>query len=237
MDRNLLSLGTLEKAGYKFESENGVLSVKAGDQIFLTGRRYDTLYLLQWRPVTNAALIARQDDTVLWHRRPGHMSMKNMNILLKKGFLDRKKVSNMEPCEDCIYGRAKRVGFNLAQHDTREKLEYVHSDLWGAPSVPPSLSKNQHFISFVEDHTRKVWVYFLKTKDEAFGKFVEWLSLVENQSEKRLKTLRTDNGLEFCNRQFNEFCEAKGIQRHRTCAYTPQQNGVAERMKEHSWRR
>ncbi|CAL9231848.1 unnamed protein product, partial [Arabidopsis halleri] len=73
-------------------------------------------------------------------------------------------------------------------------------------------------------------VYFLRTKDEAFEKFVSWISLVENQSGNRVKTLRTDNGLEFCNRLFDGFCEEKRIRRHRTCAYTPQQNGVAERM-------
>ncbi|KAG7591060.1 Zinc finger CCHC-type superfamily [Arabidopsis thaliana x Arabidopsis arenosa] len=232
MDRNLLSLGTFEKAGYRFESENGILSIKAGSQVFLTGRRYDTLYLLNWRPVISESLavVKRLDDTVLWHRRLCHMSQKNMEILVRKGLLDRKKVSAFDTCEDCIYGKAKRVGFNLAQHGTKEKLEYVHSDLWGAPSVPFSLGKCQYFMSIIDDYTRKVWVYFLKTKDEAFEKFVEWVGLVENQSDKRVKTLRTDNGLEFCNKQFDSFCESKGIQRHRTCAYTPQQNGVAERM-------
>lgn len=136
----------------------------------------------------------------------------------------------MEACEDCIYIGARKVGFNLAQYGTREKLEYVHSDLWGAPSVPFSLGRFQYFISFIDDYTRKVWVYFLKTKDEAFEKFVDWINLVENQSEKKVKTLRTDNGLEVFNRQFDEYCGAKGIQRHRTCAYTPQQNGVADRI-------
>ncbi|CAA7062683.1 unnamed protein product [Microthlaspi erraticum] len=232
MDRNLLSLGTFEKAGYKFESEDGVLSIKAGSQTLLTGKRFDTLYLLKWKPVTEESLAVerRQDDTVLWHRRLGHMSQKNMNIMLRKGLLDKRKVSVFETCEDCIYGRAKRVGFNIAQHDSKEKLEYVHSDLWGAPSVPLSLGNCQYFISFIDDYSRKVWVYFLKTKDEAFEKFVEWVSLVENQCEKKVKTLRTDNGLEFCNKMFDGFCESRGIQRHHTCAYTPQQNGVAERM-------
>lgn len=54
--------------------------------------------------------------------------------------------------------------------------------------------------------------------------------LVENQVDKKVKCLRTDNGLEFCNRLFDEFCRKYGIARHRTCAYTPQQNGVDERM-------
>ncbi|KAG7598335.1 Reverse transcriptase RNA-dependent DNA polymerase [Arabidopsis suecica] len=232
MDRNLLSLGTFEKAGYSFASKDGILSIKTGERTVLSGRRCDTLYLLQWKPAVTEALVVKsyQDDTMLWHKRLGHMSQKNMAILVKKGFLDGKRVSSFDTCEDCIYGKAKRVSFSLAQHDAKEKLEYVHSDLWGAPTVPLSLSKCQYFISFIDDYTRKVWVYFLKTKDEAFEKFEEWVNLVENQSEKKVKTLRTDNGLEFCNRQFDTYCGSKGIQRDKTCAYTPQQNGVAERM-------
>lgn len=43
-----------------------------------------------------------------------------------------------------------------------------------------------------------------------------------------IKCLRTDNGFEFCNSSFVSFCKEHGIER--TCTYTPQQNGVAERM-------
>jgi len=71
---------------------------------------------------------------------------------------------------------------------------------------------------------------FLKTKDETFERFCEWKELVENQVNKKVKILRTDNGLEFCNLKFDEFCKQNGIERHRTCTYTPQQNGVAKRM-------
>lgn len=42
--------------------------------------------------------------------------------------------------------------------------------------------------------------------------------------------MRTDNGLEFCNTKFDAYCKKHGIERNRTCVYTPQQNGVAERM-------
>lgn len=76
----------------------------------------------------------------------------------------------------------------------------MHSDLWGSPYITPSLSKCQYYISFVDDFSRKVWIYFLRTKDEPFSKFVEWLALVENQSGKNLKALRIDNGLEYCNK-------------------------------------
>lgn len=128
-------------------------------------KRLDTLYIFRGTTETGHSLSVKKrgDNTVLWHQRLGHMSQKNMDLLVKRGFLDRKKVSTFSICEDCIYGRAKRVSFDLAQHDTKEeKLDYVHSDLWGAPTVPLSLGKCQYFISFIDDYTRKTWVYFLK---------------------------------------------------------------------------
>lgn len=75
-----------------------------------------------------------------------------------------------------------------------------------------------------------MWIFFLRTKDEAFQKFEEWKALVENQTGVKLKCLRTNNGLEFCNNQFDKVCKDSGIKRHKTCPYTPQQNGVSEQM-------
>ena len=71
---------------------------------------------------------------------------------------------------------------------------------------------------------------FFRNKNEAFGKFKEWKILVENQTGKTVKKLRTYNGLELCNREFNDYCAKPGITRHRTCSETPQQNGIAERL-------
>lgn len=73
-------------------------------------------------------------------------------------------------------------------------------------------------------------MFFLKHKDEVFKYFKQWKALIEKQTGKKIKRLRTDNGLEFCSGEFNEFCKNEGIVRHRTVKYTPQQNGVAERM-------
>ena len=73
-------------------------------------------------------------------------------------------------------------------------------------------------------------MYFLKHKNDVFLTFKQWKALVEKQIGKHIKRLRTDNGLEFCGNEFNEFCKNEGIARHRTVRMTPQQNGVAERM-------
>ena len=65
------------------------------------------------------------------------------------------------------------------------------------------------FTSIIDDYSRKLWVYFLATKDEAFLKFREWKKLVENQVDKKVRCLRTDNGLEFCNIAFDEFLSSR----------------------------
>jgi len=65
----------------------------------------------------------------------------------------------------------------------------------------------------------------LKNKSDAFANFKEWKALVETQTEKKVKKLRIDNGLEFCNTEFNSFCKSHGIARHLSIPGTPQQNG------------
>ena len=52
---------------------------------------------------------------------------------------------------------------------------------------------------------------------------------MENQTEKRIKVLRTDNGTEYESNEFNDFCKEVGIKRKTKTAHTPEQNGVAER--------
>ncbi|GKD46147.1 putative ribonuclease H-like domain-containing protein [Tanacetum coccineum] len=70
---------------------------------------------------------------------------------------------------------------------------------------------------------------FLRTKDETSGILKDFIRQIENQLNQKVKTIRCDNGTEFKNRDFIEFCGSKGIKREYSNARTPQQNGVAER--------
>ena len=74
------------------------------------------------------------------------------------------------------------------------------------------------------------WIYFLKSKesDEVLDRFREFRALVENQSEKRMKFLRSDNGGEYTSGGLVDFCSEAGIKREFIVPYNPQQNGVAE---------
>ena len=128
-----------------------------------------------------------------------------------------------------MFGKATRQKFNSGKHETKQTLDYVHSNLWGLSQVPFH-GGARYFITFIDDYSKRVWVYVLKHKSEAFERFKEWTALMETQIENKLKRLRTNNGLEFCSSDFENFCKSKGIARHRTVRHTPQQNGLAERM-------
>ena len=73
-------------------------------------------------------------------------------------------------------------------------------------------------------------MFILKTKHEAFERFKYWKAMVELRSGRKVKKLRTDNGWEFVKYEFEKFCQTEGIVRHKIVTYTPQQNGLAERM-------
>ena len=94
----------------------------------------------------------------------------------------------------------------------------------------PSLSGSEYFLSFVDDKSRYVWAYILKHKSEVFEKFMEWKAMVELQTGKKLKKLRSDNGGEYLSEQFTNYFKKNGIQRQLTIRKTPEQNGVAERL-------
>lgn len=117
----------------------------------------------------------------------------------------KKEITTHDFCEDCMMGKTKRVSFSVWKDDTYKTLKYVHANLWGSFNVHSSLSKKKYFLSIIDKCSRKVWLYFLKMKGEAFTNFCEWKTLIESQVNQKVKWLRTDNGLEFCNMEFDTF--------------------------------
>ncbi len=87
----------------------------------------------------------------------------------------------------------------------------------------------EYCVSFIDDYSRKTWIYFLKNKDEVFGKFKEFKALIENLSNKKIKIFRSDNGGEYTLKEFVEFYMDAEIKRELTTPYNHQQNGVVER--------
>ena len=102
------------------------------------------------------------------------------------------------------------MSFSSASKKEKSILELVHNDVFGPVNVP-SLGKSMYYVLFIDDFSRNTWIYFLKKKFEVFDRFKEFKALVENQTEKKIKVLRTNNGGEFCSKEFEEFYKKCGI--------------------------
>ncbi|KAJ8575963.1 hypothetical protein ON010_g3254 [Phytophthora cinnamomi] len=113
--------------------------------------------------------------------------------------------------------------------NTSRVLELVHMDVVG-PMRTVSKEGAKYVLTFVDDYSRYVVTYFMKKKREVASKLIEFKAFYENQWGARLKSLRSDSGTEFVNKTITELCRRNGIMHQRTVPYSPQQNGVAERM-------
>ena len=143
------------------------------------------------------------------------------------------KVADMQKvCEACQFGKQAKSAFPHDKHVSSNVLEVVHSDVWG-PAKTTSMGGCTFYVTFIDDHTRKVWVYFMKEKSEVFTHFQNFKAMVEKQTGKYVQCLRSDGGGEYFSNEFNNFLKKHGIQRQFSCRYTPQQNGVAERKNKH----
>ncbi|KAL4304503.1 hypothetical protein GQ457_10G014750 [Hibiscus cannabinus] len=234
LKKNLISLGTLHKNGFipKADEDRETIKIVKGALVVMKGKiTVGNIYKLSGSTVVGGAnsVESCDDDTKVWHMRLGHLSESGMVALHKRNLLHSVKSDKLDFCKFCVLGKQTKVSFMTGKHKTEGILDYVHSDVWG-PTRGSSLGGSMYYVTFIDDFSKKVWVYFLKQKSEVFAKFKQWKAQVENQTGRKIKYLRSDNGTEYTDSQFQRFCEDHGIQRHFTTRKTPQQNGVAERM-------
>ena len=85
-------------------------------------------------------------------------------------------------------GKYAKVAYQRRNNRAKGVLDLIHSDIYGLMSMR-ALSGAEYFVTFIDDHSRKTWIYFLKTKDEVFSQFKEFKALVENLTGKRIKVL------------------------------------------------
>lgn len=162
----------------------------------------------------------------------GHLNFRNLVRASKDGAIRGIDVQdNVEnpDCEICIKGKMTRPPFQK-ESNTRKtrKLELIHTDICG-PMRVSSNGGSKYFITFTDDSTRWTEVRFLQSKDQALEEFKTFKTFVEKQHDAKIKAIQSDNGREYVNKKFDEYLSAQGIQRRLATAYTPEQNGVAER--------
>jgi hypothetical protein len=233
---NLLSIGQLQEKGLTiffqhrkcqiYHPEKGLII-----QTEMSANR--TFFLLARSPLVKATCFytTSQDWSYLWHCRYGHLSYKGLRTLQFKKMVHGLPQFNVSTtvCTHCMVGKQHRNPIpKKSNWRASQQLQLIHADLCG-PIILISNRNKRYLICFIDDFSRKIWVYFLEEKSEAFIIFKYFKSLVEKETRSCIKSLRTDRGGEFTSQEFNQFCKENGIKRQLTAAYTPQQNGVAER--------
>ncbi|GJX29246.1 putative ribonuclease H-like domain-containing protein [Tanacetum coccineum] len=208
------------------------------NQILLKIPRQNNMYSFDMKNIVPkdglTCLVAKatSEESMLWHRRLGHVNFKNINKLVKENLvrdLPLKRFENDQTCVACLKGKQHRASCKTKAFSPITKpLFMLHMDLFG-PTFVSSLMHKKYCLVVTDDYSRFSWVFFLRTKDETSEILKNFIKEVENLVDKKVKIIRSDNGTEFKNKVMDEFCREKGIKREYSVARTPQQNGVAER--------
>nr|CCA23567.1 putative polyprotein [Albugo laibachii Nc14] len=112
----------------------------------------------------------------------------------------------------------------------KDIMQIVQSDLMG-PMNSISTGGSRFILTLIDDFSRLLTVYFLQSKSQVFENFICYKAMMERKTNRRIKCIRTDNGIEYLKERFGEECRRNGIVDQTTAPLPAQQNGLAERMK------
>ncbi|GJX72788.1 putative ribonuclease H-like domain-containing protein [Tanacetum coccineum] len=214
---------------FKLPNENQILlKIPRKDNMY----SFDMKNIVPKKSLTCLVAKATLDESMLWHRRLGHINFKNINKFVKDNLLrglHPKRFENDQTCVACLKGKQHRASCkSKVLNPITKPLFMLHMDLFG-PTFVSSLMHKKYCLVVTDDYSRFTWVFFLTTKDETSEILKNFIKEIENLVDKKVKIIRSDNGTEFKNKVLDDFCREKGIKREYSVARTPQQNGVAER--------
>ena len=231
---SLLSVSTMDKKGMKTTFGDGKCVIHKSSMTVATGYLEGSLYVIHTRPVnssTNTSLVASLQT---WHQRMAHVNSKGILQMADRGVVHGLKLKDrtMEhKCHDCCVGKAHRVPIpkERTSPPARQLLSRIHSDVCG-PFEVPSLGGSRYFVALIDEFSNWVTIYFMKQKSEVVGHFLQFEKFAERQTGHKIQVLRSDRGGEYLSEGLQSYFKHQGIVHEMTAAYTPHQNGVAERF-------
>lgn len=229
---NLLSLEAALDKGMTHQSNNRMCKIMKNGSIVAMGERKNKLFYMKFKVTLNKenaqvhANIASKDSLLTWHKRMAHQNVARVKKILKDSNVNPQDQSFI--CEDCTIGKMYRLRFSKSKSESKRAGELVHADLCG-PMQETSVGGSRYFLLLKDDYTNWREVYFLKHKSETVGFLEDFFKKTQKHLMKGIKTLRTDNGLEFANQEIKDLTQRYGVKHQKTVPYTPEQNGVIER--------
>lgn len=222
---NLFSLTTALDKGYEEHATLEKSIIMENNNPVLMSDRDGGLFKMRFKEMQEYNLSAV--SIKVWHERLAHQNVEYVRKILKKNNVKFVDDWNNYFCTGCAYGKQCRISHKINPIVSENCLDLIHVDLGEMNEL--SLGGAKYFLLFKDDYSHFRTVYFLKNKSEAVDKLNVFLNLVENQFDKKVKKLKSDNGTEIKNTRSKEIFEDLGILHQRSATYTPQQNGRAER--------
>ncbi|KAL0292701.1 UNVERIFIED_CONTAM: Retrovirus-related Pol polyprotein from transposon TNT 1-94 [Sesamum radiatum] len=232
MVKNTISISMLDRDGYKFLINKNCFHLVHEDVYHILGTLVNGLYILQQSNLIMTAQHKRKVDdhenAQIWHARLDHIFKDRIRRLVDTKSLEIDDLDHLPTCESCLKEKMTKIPFVGQSAITIGLLDLVHTDVCGPLSIP-ARGGFFYFVTFTDDHSRYDYVYLMRYKSEAFGRFKEYRLEVENQTNRKIKVLRSDRGGEYLSGELIDYLKENGILSQWTPPGTPQLNGVVER--------
>ena len=185
---NIISLGQLTEEGNQvtIKGEYMWIHEREGRLLMKIKKSANRLYKLFIESPRSSCLLSKaEEDSKLWHARLGHVNYQAMSLMFKEKMVKGlpRIVQPNDVCVGCLLSKQKRKQMPTKSNFSASKvLELVHGDLCG-PITPETAAGNQYVFLLVDDFSRAMWMYLLKSKSEAFHAFKNFKALVETGPE------------------------------------------------------
>ncbi|RVW16686.1 Retrovirus-related Pol polyprotein from transposon TNT 1-94 [Vitis vinifera] len=210
MKKNLLSVAQLTSSGHFVlfgpQDVKVYRDLEIMEEPVIKGRRLESIYVMS-AETAYVDKTRKNKTTDLWHMRLSHVSYSKLTVMMKKSMLKglpQLEVRKYTIYAGCQYSKAHQFSYEESKWKAKGPLELIHSDVFGRVKQA-SLSGMKYMVTFIDDFSKYVWVYFMKEKFETFSKFKEFKEMMEAEVDKRIRCLRTDNGGEYTLDEFFYF--------------------------------
>ena len=227
--QNIFSVqaATDKGASVTFQPNSAMLMYKNKSKIKIVKR--GRLYYIQTYDIDNVDSVKYACDLKQWHEILGHCNYEDVIQLetVVEGMKIKGAKIKPDDCSVCTEGKMTNNRNRKPDNRASEPLELVHSDLSG-PIDPVSTEGYKYAISFTDDYSGVVFIYFLKNKSDTVEATEKFLADTANIG--KVKCIRSDMGTEYTSSAFQTLLRKNQIKHETSAPYSPHQNGTAERQ-------